>query len=186
MFAVSAFRHSTAIATSSSRCVLALASSVNDAAGQIRFAGGGGRPGGKPTFSWKERRDLQLREKGEKLKVFKLKDFGDFDDIKGFMDESRGDVIIDITDLEDFDFESLMGTPEEQAAIKAKASQDENSRKQIIPSRLFGSAKPTGNILKKYNYNRITWDNNPNRRHGYRKQQRVAGAPAAAPAVEAI
>jgi len=168
MFALSTFRNCKGAATSSSRCVLALASSVNDAAGQVRFAGGGGRPGGKPTFSWKERRDLKLRDKGEKLKVFKLKDFGDFDDIKGFIDESRGDVIIDITDMDDFDFNSLLGSPEEQATLKAKMEKDENSRKQIMPSMLFGSAKPAGAILKKYNYNRITWDNNPNRKHAYR------------------
>ena len=114
MFAVNAFKYCKAAVTTNSSYFLALSSSVNGAVGQIRFAGGGGRPGGRPTFSWKERRDLQLRERGEKLKVFKLKDFGDFDDIKGFMDESRGDVIIDITDLEEFDFQSLMGTPEEQ------------------------------------------------------------------------
>jgi len=163
---------------------LALTSSVNDAAGQIRFAGGGGRPGGKPTFSWKERRDLKLREKGEKLKVYKLKEFGDFDDIKGFIDESRGDVIIDITDMDDFDFHSLMGSAEEQAELKAKMEKGENSRKQIVPSMLFGSAKPAGAILKKYNYNRISWDNNPNRKHSYRLK-RTGGAEGTAKTAQA-
>lgn len=169
MLALNTFVRCNGVIASSSKSAFVLSSCVNEAVGQIRFAGGGGRPGGRPAFGWKEKKQLQLREKGEKLKVFDLKNFGDFDDIKHFIDTSRGDFIIDITDL-NVDFSKYFGTPEEQASIAAKMEKEDNSRKQVVPAMLFGSNKTTGQILKKYNYNRITWQNHPNRAYGFKNK----------------
>ena len=54
--------------------VMKLAPCVNsELTGQVRYGGGGGRPGGVPTFSWQERMKLRLTKKGEKRKEFLLK-----------------------------------------------------------------------------------------------------------------
>jgi len=55
---------------------------------QYRYAGGGGRPGGKPTFNWKQRKLLGLDELKDQ-KDMRVKFAGDFNDLKPFMDITR-------------------------------------------------------------------------------------------------
>ena len=55
---------------------------------QHRYAGGGGRPGGKPTFNWKQRKELGLDNLKDE-KDMRVKFAGDFNDLKSFMDSSR-------------------------------------------------------------------------------------------------
>ena len=118
---------------------------------QVRHAGGGGRPGAKPTLGWQARRDLRLVKKGVKVKKFELKDFGDFDeDIAPFLDEARGDIMLNITD-KDFNLADHVGTEEEVAALKARLDKENNPYKQIERSRLFGPVKSAGALIKKEN-----------------------------------
>jgi len=134
---------------------------------QVRHAGGGGRPGAKPTLSWKERRDLRLEKKGEKVKKFELKEFGDFDeDIAPFLDEARGDVMLNITD-KDFDLADHVGTDEEIRARKESMDKESNPYKQIERSRLFGPEKAAGALLKK--------ENTEGKRFSHRRVFGVAG-----------
>lgn len=98
-----------------------------------RFAGGGGRPGGRPAFNWKQKKMLGLNE--ARLKPFKLKPrYGVLEDILPYFDSSRGDMIVDITDLEKW----------EEPPNPYKNMEEENSKKKINSSRLFGSSKPCG------------------------------------------
>lgn len=101
-----------------------------------RYAGGGGRPGGKPTFNWKERKQLGLDNINKK--PFKLNpQMGLWDDIKDHFDESKGDKMIDITDLENFEED-----PEDLKRLEDKGYVGENNtRKQINIKKLFGSSK---------------------------------------------
>ena len=65
-----------------------------------RYAGGGGRPGGRPTFNWKEKKQLGLD--ATKIKPFKLNpQMGYWDDIKDHFNPAR-DKMIDLTNLETF------------------------------------------------------------------------------------
>ena len=74
----------------------------------VRCAGGGGRPGGKPTFNWKERMELRLARKGaKKIKPFKMRPSGDWDDIAPYFDESKGHIMINITDLDSFEMPDI-------------------------------------------------------------------------------
>ena len=125
---------------------------------QQRNAGGGGRPGGRPTFSWKDKQALRLANKADKQqKPFKVLPFGDFKDIEPYLNASKGDFMVDITDSAEWSeesekkkrYESQGVTYEEAEAEKARVA---NTRKVIDPSLLFGSQKTAGVIEKKYNY----------------------------------
>jgi len=100
-----------------------------------RFAGGGGRPGAKPTFNWKERRELGLPEPRHHLAKLPVR--GTYDDIEEMADE---ETFIDVLAQEDgfsFGGDTLP-----------------NDKKVIEPSMLFGPSKAQsrGKILKKRNY----------------------------------
>lgn len=116
----------------------------------VRHAGGGGRPGKKPTFNWKEKKILGLDK--PRMKSFKeaLKPSGDFEDIEPFFDEKSGDMMIDITNLENFE-PPVPGTLEEQF----------NDKKKVRISTLFGSKKPSGMIeyKKKENHFKFRFRN---------------------------
>ena len=112
---------------------------------QIRYAGGGGRPGGKPTFNWKERMALRLARKGDqKVKPFRVVPTGDWDDIAPYFDEAKGHSMIDITNLDSFE------APHTEEIGEFEGEHD--TRKSIDVSRLFGKDKARGAIPKKYNY----------------------------------
>jgi hypothetical protein len=91
---------------------------------------GGGRPGGRPTFNWKEKKILGLDN--TKLPPLKMRPSGLLEDIMPYFDESRGDFIIDITKLEKF----------EEPPEKVLTSDATDQRKVIHVPRLFGSHKP--------------------------------------------
>jgi len=112
---------------------------------QCRHAGGGGRPGGKPTFNWKERKALKLDELASR-KEFKIKPFGDFDDLKPFFDEKVGDVTIDLRSVDSFDDESLFPKQslDDENDPKAAFKGENNTRKVVQISSLFGSKKTFG------------------------------------------
>ena len=101
-----------------------------------RFAGGGGRPGARPTFNWKERRALGLPEAGEVAP--KTRKMGDFDDIAKYVSE---DAMLDVLNQDD-------GWELEEIG---------SDKKVIHPSNLFGAGKGRGKLLKKRNYNRKTF-----------------------------
>ena len=109
---------------------------------QIRHGGGGGRPGGKPTFNWRQKMQLRLAQKGDKkLKPFKLAPSGDWEDIEAHFDESKGHTMVDITSMEQFE------PPEMEILGEYEGPND--TRKQIDQSALFGPDKPRGSIYRK-------------------------------------
>ena len=110
---------------------------------QIRFAGGGGRPGGKPTFNWREKMALRLARRGDKKqKPLKITPSGDWDDLEAYFDEAKGDMMTNITKLDEFEF------PETKKYGKFEGPND--TRKQIDNFALFGPSKRRGIIVKKY------------------------------------
>jgi hypothetical protein len=119
---------------------------------QVRHAGGGGRPGAKPTLNWRKRMELRLNKKGETTKKFKIKEFGDFDtDIAPYLDEAKGDVMLNITEMDEWDLSDHAGSEEDEKALEARMKIETNPYKKIHTSRLFGSNKSAGAILKKEN-----------------------------------
>lgn len=74
-----------------------------------------------------------------KEKKFKSRPSGDFDDIKPFFDESKGDYMLDITNLEQW----------EEPKLDYKPETYRDSRKTVQVGMLFGSNKPSGTLLTK-------------------------------------
>lgn len=96
--------------------------------------------------------ELRLSKKGETPKKLKMKDFGDFDeDIAPFLDEAKGDVMVDITELEEWDMSSMVGTDEDQQKLVDEIKKADNPYKKIQAASLFGSAKSAGALHKKTN-----------------------------------
>lgn len=93
-----------------------------------RHGGGGGRPGGKPTLNFKEKRILGVDKPYQRLK---FRPTGQWSELEPFFDPSRGDFIIPLDGLEEY--------TEPDASYFFK-----NNRKMIQPSLLFGSNKSTG------------------------------------------
>lgn len=108
---------------------------------QIRFGGGGGRPGGRPSYNYKERRVLGIDEPYKKLK---LRPWGFMEDIEHLikLDEKAGDFEVDFAKTVNF---------KEPAFDYARTS----NRKRVDPASLFGSNKGYGMIAtppKKQNF----------------------------------
>lgn len=112
-----------------------------------RYAGGGGRPGGKPTFNWKERRALNL-DVLSKRKEFKVKPFGNFDELKPFFDEKVGDMTIDLKKVESFDDTTYFPQNLDEMDSDNLFKGENNTRKVMQMSLLFGSKKPYGMFTK--------------------------------------
>ena len=101
----------------------------------LRYAGGGGRPGGKPTFNWKERKALRLA--GKNTKPFKMKKVGDDEDLEELLQHIDTSKTIDLLSQDDgYEFNEA----------------DVDPNKIISMNVLFGPNKPRGRILKKKNY----------------------------------
>jgi hypothetical protein len=101
----------------------------------VRHAGGGGRPGKRPTFNWKQKKILGLDKIPEKTFEEIVRPTGNFSDIERFFNPEAGDRMVDLTTLEDFE-------PE-------KIQQDKyNDKKKVNTSMLYGSAKASG-MLKR-------------------------------------
>lgn len=100
--------------------------------------GGGGRPGKRRTFNWKEKRILGLDK--PKAKTFEevLRPTGRLADIEPFFNEAEGDYKIDITDLDDFN-------PPDYAPEVF------NDKKKVQVSMLFGSQKGFGMFVPSSN-----------------------------------
>ena len=108
----------------------------------IRHAGGGGRPGGKPTFNWRERMMLRLARKDEKkLKPLKIAPTGDWADLEAYFDESRGDTMINISELDEFEAPDVVSHEQFEGP--------NDTRKEIDVSTLFGPHKPRGALERK-------------------------------------
>jgi len=106
-----------------------------------RFAGGGGRPGGRPAFTWKEKKQLGLD--GKRLKPMRVNaDVGLFEEIEPYFNPARGDKIVDITNLEVFE--------ENPPASYLRGEEKPNGRTKIQVNRLFGSTKPFGTLPTMY------------------------------------
>ena len=110
-----------------------------------RFAGGGGRPGGRPTFNWKQKQQLRLLEKaGKRANLAPVGVMGDFQDIRDLVDAAS---TVDITNLATYE------SPRDAAAAEAGPYEgDNNTRKQILVANLYGSHKPCGPLVKKQNF----------------------------------
>lgn len=73
----------------------------------------------------------------------RLKPFGDFSEIEGLIDPARGDLVIELTDLEDFE------EPDRSAFDEYYG----NIYKVVNISALYGSNKPYGLLKKKSRLN---------------------------------
>ena len=105
-----------------------------------RFAGGGGRPGGKPTFNWKERRQLGLAPAGTKEP--RMRQYGDEWQMRHIITEEDQANAINIFNADNTDTQETFEYTEEDIYDK-----------KIIPvTSLFGPHKYRGAILKKFNY----------------------------------
>ena len=117
---------------------------------QVRHRGGG-RPGGRPTFNWKEKRELErldaeYRANNHEFDEFKFKKMGgDGTDLIKALDPSRGDMLIDLNTVTEFDSTVYANK------LKSVTYYD-TSRKQVDVKRLFGSSKPTGFVQKDREY----------------------------------
>jgi len=103
--------------------------------GQRYKGGGGGRPGGKPAFNWKEKKLLNLTTF---RKPVGMPPAGNFKLISKHFDESQGD----------FKF-SLSGKTTTNVGTISSIEQlnkelNTNSRKKVNLSLLFGSSKSYG------------------------------------------
>ena len=121
---------------------------------QVRHRGGG-RPGGRPTFNWKEKKELErldaeYRANHNEFDEFKFKKMGgDASDLMKSIDLSRGDMVIDLSTIKEFD--STVYTNK----LKNVTYYD-TSRKSIDVKRLFGTNKPTGFVKKDREYRYLT------------------------------
>ena len=94
--------------------------------------------------------ELRLARKGAKrIKPFKDRPSGDWDDIAPYFDESKGHTMIDITDLDSFE------APETEDLGEYEGSND--TRKVIDVTRLFGPDKARGGIPKKRNHAKLAF-----------------------------
>ena len=110
---------------------------------QVRH--GGSRPGGAPTFNWKEKRILNISNK-PKLNLRKAEALAeDFDEIKKLLTENGEGKFIDLTNMTDFEEEEI-----------DEASQRKLDKKTIQVSMLFGPHKLRGSIPRKDDYDRRT------------------------------
>lgn len=129
---------------SSSSLLPSSAASAAVAAGRfnvqlVRHAGGGGRPGGRPAFNWREKQQLRLSQKNAK-KELKLRPFGSWLDIQEFFDEKSGATMIEPSKVR------------EGVTIKARDPSDDpdsNTKKVLSPALLFGPQKSYGYLRGK-------------------------------------
>jgi len=136
----------------------------------VRYAGGGGRPGGRPTLSWKQKQALRLSQK-ETTKSFKLRAFGeagpkDMEELLG-KDWMANSTTVNLSGLSEFK------SPEPSPGdVLGKYEGDNNTRKQINVAALFGSSKAFGELEKKENKFRRTFSH---KRLREQKEQRLQG-----------
>ena len=85
---------------------------------------------------------LRLARKGEKkLKPLKVAPTGDWKDLEAYFDESKGDIMINITELDEFE------APDVQSYEQFEGPND--TRKEIEVSSLFGPSKPRSYLERK-------------------------------------
>ena len=101
----------------------------------VRFAGGGGRPGGRPTFNWREKQQLRLSNK-DAQKEMKLRPFGSWLDLEPYFNEKEGDKMIDPKKVPSY-------------TVEASDAATENTRKTLHYASLFGSTKSYGFLRDK-------------------------------------
>jgi len=115
----------------------------------VRYAGGGGRPGGVPKFNWKEKKLLNINQKRKPLK---LRPYGYWEDIEEFFDPKRDVMLPWEQDEKTFDDPAFAGK-----------INTESDRKRLDMRSLYGSSKSYGMLpvkdvpkeMKKYSYERI-------------------------------
>lgn len=106
----------------------------------VRHGGGGGAPGGRPTLSWKERRQLGLDKKNKNFKV-QPSGFLTKEEIDTIIDVERGDMMVSLGELTSF--ESPTGI-------------DNNNNKQFKINQLFGSKKGYGILQERFKKQRFS------------------------------
>jgi len=101
---------------------------------QIRHAGGGGRPGGKPTLNWRQKQQLRLTTKENKTK---LRTFGggNLSEIEHLLGKDWMKKAVDLSKVTEF---------KSPVINVGDRDGENNSRKQIQSASLFGSNKPFG------------------------------------------
>jgi len=86
---------------------------------------------------------LRLAGKQNKKK-FKINPTGNFEDIEAYFNADRGDIMVNLTKVKEF-----KAAPR---VFEEEGSGENNTRKVLIRSSLFGSTKPYGAIMRKANY----------------------------------
>lgn len=102
---------------------------------QHRFAGGGGRPGGKPTLNWRQKKQLRIARKDQ----MKLARQGFIDDeMDEWLKAQPGYQEVDLSNVEKYEIESPIT---DQLYF--------DTRREFNASSLFGSNKSAGGFKKK-------------------------------------
>ena len=117
----------------------------------VRHAGGGGRPGGRPTLNWKQKQQLRLANKAEKS--IKMRSFGggDFSEIEHLVGKDWMKSSVNLSTVAEYKYDVVKGPKE------GDYEGDGNTRKKIQISALFGPSKKYGELDKKYNFERRTF-----------------------------
>jgi len=118
----------------------------------LQVRNGGGRPGGVPTFNWKEKKSINYDVGGSKSFEDKFAAASSFEELK---ESLKNEKFIDLTNLDKFE--------EEEIADESEAISD---KKVINVGLLFGPNKPRGAIPRKDDY-----DHQKERRRYMRNKQ---------------
>lgn len=115
----------------------------------VRFAGGGGQPGGKPTFNWKERRLLGLDTL--KKKKTKIKDSGPLNELLDAIDPNDIEEIVVFTPGMNY----TVPPPEDETTREFRRK----DKKTLNMRQLFGSHKAYGmlpvKVRQPFSYERV-------------------------------
>ena len=115
---------------------------------QVRHAGGGGRPGGRPTLGWKQKQQLRLANK-QSGKTFKLRAFGSVGakDLEQLLGKDWSKSAVNLSKVTEYQSPDVPTESSERGAFDG----ENNTRKQINIQSLFGPTKPFGMLEKKEN-----------------------------------
>lgn len=91
------------------------------------------------AFNWREKQILRLNKKAMKKNI-NHKLTGKIDDLDAFLDLEEGDLLVDLSTMEEF-----------KSADSMPAAVDDNDKKVVKMNQLFGSAKPHGLLPEKKN-----------------------------------
>jgi len=116
----------------------------------VRFAGGGGRPGGKPAFNWKEKKLLNLD--GASSKKVKLHSSGEMKDFLKALQSAR--VSIDLNTVKEQSFSLTTAPAKSTQQLYAEARRVIDNTKLFGPKKTFGLL-PKNHSVMLYGKNRV-------------------------------